>query len=118
MIVKLIESEQSLSGKKLQIKNPLGDFISSSKKTDGLLFNDDFNKQLAKDKAAIESYIKSFNQTGNIQNSFDMYMSGASDSAQNYAKNIEVVNGQIENAGAIMAKYEKSANMAQVKDHE
>lgn len=116
MIVKLIESEQSLSGKKLQIKNPLGDFISSTKNTDGLLFNEDFKKQLKKDEAAIRSYIDAFKQTGNIQNSFDMYMSGASDSAQSHAKNIEVVNGQIENADAIIAKYEKSANMAQVSN--
>lgn len=114
MIVKLIESEQSLSGKKLQIKNPLGNFISSTKNTDGLLFNEDFKTQLEKDRKAIQNYIDAFNQTGNIQNSFDMYMSGASADAQSHAKNIEVVNGQIENAGAIIAKYEKSANMAQV----
>ncbi len=110
----MIESEQSLSGKKLQIKNPLGDFISSTKNTDGLLFNEDFKKQLDKDIDAINSYINAFNQTGNIQNSFDMYMSGASNSAQSYAKNIKVVNGQIENAGAIIANYTKSANIAQV----
>lgn len=114
MIVKLIESEQSLSGKKLQIKNPLGDFISSTKNTDGLLFNEDFKTQLEKDRKAIQNYIDAFNQTGNIQNSFDMYMSGASADAQSRVKDIEVVNGQIENAGAIIAKYEKSANMAQV----
>lgn len=114
MIVKLIESEQSLSGKKLQIKNPLGDFISSTKNTDGLLFNEDFKKQLKKDEAAIRSYIDAFNQTGNIQNSFDMYMSGASADAQNKVKDIEVTKGQIENVGAIIDNYTKSANMAQV----
>lgn len=114
MIVKLIESEQSLSGKKLQIKNPLGDFISSTKNTDGLLFNEDFKKQLDKDKDAINSYINAFNQTGNIQNSFDMYMSGASADAQNKVKDIEVTKGQIENASAIIDNYTKSANMAQV----
>ena len=114
MIVKLIESEQSLSGKKLQFKNPLGNFISATNNTDGLLFDKDFTKQLDKDKDAIQHYIDAFNQTGNVQNSFDMYMAGASAGAQSFSKDIEIVNGQIENAGAIITKYEKSANMAQV----
>lgn len=112
----MIESEQSLSGKKLQIKNPINNFISSTKITDGLLFNEDFNKQLNKDKEALNSYIKAVNQTGNIQNSFDMYMSSASDGAQSFAKDIEVANGKIENSGKVIANYTKSANTAQVSN--
>lgn len=97
MIVKLIESEESLSGKKLQFKNPIGSFISSTKITDGLLFDKGFNEQLGKDSQALKRYIKAFNQTGNVQNSFDMYMASASAGAQSFSKDIEIVNGQIAN---------------------
>lgn len=116
MIAKLVDSESSLSGKKLQINNPIGNFISTGKITDGLLFDEEFSKRLNKDKQALNHYMEAVNKTGDIQNSLDMYMSGASENAQNHAKSIEIVSGQITNADEVIANYTKSANMAQVSN--
>lgn len=79
-------------------------------------FDSDFSSDILKGTKALRQYAAAVNTTGNIQNSFDMYLAGASDSVQNAAKDFQIMNGQIQNLDTVIANYCKNANMAQVSN--
>lgn len=73
-------------------------------------------KNIQNDSAALTNYISAVNKGNSVTDSFSLYLSGASQSAQNYARSLEVQNGKIINGVDEVRKYLNSSKSLEVSN--
>ena len=113
-IFKLVESEKSLSGLKLQGRMPLQSLISAFSNNDTVSYDNQFSESLAADKQAIEDYIQAINDGASHQEAMLLTMSKASHQAITFAKNFEGVSASVLKGGNYTEEFAIKQRLAEV----
>lgn len=93
MIFKLIDSEESLSGYKLNVNTA----PSIKNNTSGVIFNSDFSNSLNTDKKSLEAFIKTLDTGGSYEDALAVHMGAASQAAIDQAEKLKGVSNEILN---------------------
>lgn len=96
MIFKLIESENSLSGKKLHGDLPFKSLITAFTNKQGISYDSDAAEVFAKDKKALIDFRAEIDKGTPATEALKLHLSGASDKATNFAKGLAIVGDKLQ----------------------
>lgn len=113
-LFKLVDSESSLSGKKLQGQFPLQSLISSFTHTDAMSFGTGYETAIAADTQAFNNYVDAVKNGTSVADAFQEHIVGASPALQNYAQGIRDVSKEYLTSGKALQSFINQQNLSQV----
>lgn len=113
-LFKLVDSESSLSGKKLQGQFPLQSLISSFKHTDAMSFDTGYKTVLDADIQAFNNYVDAVKNKTSVADAFQEHIVGASPALQRYAQGIRDVSKEYLTSGKALQSFINQQNLSQV----
>lgn len=113
-LFKLVDSESSLSGKKLQGQFPLQSLISSFTHTDAMSFGTGYETAIAADTQAFNNYVDAVKNGTSVADAFQEHIVGASPALQSYAQGIRDVSKEYLTSGQALQSFINQQNLSQV----
>lgn len=113
-LFKLVDSESSLSGKKLQGQLPLQSLISSFTHTDAMSFGTGYETAIAADTQAFNNYVDAVKNGTSVADAFQEHIVGASPALQSYAQGIRDVSKEYLTSGQALQSFINQQNLSQV----
>lgn len=114
MIFKLIESQTSLSGKKLHVDMPFKSTISAFTNKESISFDSDFSKSLEDDTKSLESFKQALVDGIPAEDALRTHMAGASVQASSFAEDLKVLSAEYLKSNDVVADFETKQKLSEV----